>query len=62
MAARIDDVLAIDDFDHVDDADHHAVVDGAAHIAGGIANRHFTFFIECQFVDGNLTPVAHRSY
>jgi hypothetical protein len=51
MAARIDDVLAIDDVDHVDDAGHHIVVNGAARTISGIEKRHFTFFMECQFVD-----------
>jgi hypothetical protein len=43
MAARIDDVLAIDDVDLVDVAGHHIIVDAhGAHISG-IENRHLHF-------------------
>jgi hypothetical protein len=52
MAARIDDVLAIDDVDHIGDAPpSHRCRYGPARMISGIANRHFTFFIECQFID-----------
>jgi hypothetical protein len=47
MAARIDDVLAIDDVDHLKT---RTVARQGVHIAG-IANRHFKLLMECQFAD-----------
>jgi len=56
MAARIDDVLAIDDVDHLKT---RTVARRGVHIAG-IANRHFTLLMQCQFADGEQLELLPR--